>query len=69
MNLWASAFDDMNAIDGNYDRLTLDQKLKVAEIKAYLTSGRGFRLFRTLGSTQHGVRVNAMSDQVRARYR
>ena len=36
MNMWADAFDDMNAIDGS-DELTIDQKLKIAEIKALLS--------------------------------
>lgn len=37
MNMWTDAFDDMNAIDLQHDKLTLDQQLKVAEIKALLS--------------------------------
>jgi len=41
MNLWADAFDSMNAIDSNtHLTLTLDQKLKLAEIKALLAIGQ-----------------------------
>jgi hypothetical protein len=37
MNLFTMAFDDMNAIDLKSDELTVDQKLKIAEIKALLS--------------------------------
>lgn len=37
MSLWADAFDDMNKIDMLSEDLTLDQRLKVAEIKALLS--------------------------------
>lgn len=37
MNLWSMAFDDMNALDGKADEMTLDQRLKLAEIKALLS--------------------------------
>jgi hypothetical protein len=37
MDLFAMAFDDMNAIDYQSDELTIDQKLKLAEIKALLS--------------------------------
>jgi hypothetical protein len=40
MDLWADAFDDMNKIDYKYDELTLDQQLKIAEIKALLAIGQ-----------------------------
>lgn len=37
MNLWTEAYDDMNAIDLKSDELTMDQRLKLAEIKALLS--------------------------------
>jgi len=37
MNMWAEAFDAMNAIDSSDEVLTTDQKLKLAEIKALLS--------------------------------
>lgn len=37
MNMWADAFDDMNAIDLKSVDLTVDQKLKIAEVKALLS--------------------------------
>lgn len=37
MDLFAMAFDDMNAIDYQSDELTIDQKLKLAEVKALLS--------------------------------
>jgi hypothetical protein len=37
MNMWNDAFDDMNAIDLKSKELTIDQRLKVAEIKALLS--------------------------------
>jgi hypothetical protein len=38
MNMWADAFDDMNAIDSTeHDHLNIDQRLKIAEIKALLS--------------------------------
>lgn len=37
MNMWYVAFDDLNAIDLKSDELTIDQRLKVAEIKALLS--------------------------------
>jgi hypothetical protein len=40
MNLWTSAFDDMNAIDRAQYAKTDDQKLKIAEIKALLAIGQ-----------------------------
>ena len=39
MDLWTNAFDAMNQID-MYETLTLDQKLKIAEIKALLAIGQ-----------------------------
>lgn len=36
MNMWADAFDDMNKFDQERD-LTVDQRLKVAQIKALLS--------------------------------
>lgn len=35
--MWADAFDDMNAMDLKSDDLTVDQRLKIAEIKALLS--------------------------------
>lgn len=39
MDLWSDAFDSMNAIDSgpNQSSLTVDQQLKLAEIKALLS--------------------------------
>ncbi len=35
--MWARAFDDMNAVDRESADLTVDQRLKLAEIKALLS--------------------------------
>jgi hypothetical protein len=40
MDLWTDAFDDMNAFDNKIDELSVDQQLKVAEIKALLAIGQ-----------------------------
>ena len=41
MNLWADAFDEANAIDSQQgEHLTIDQRLKLAEIKALLAIGQ-----------------------------
>lgn len=37
MNLFADAFDDMNALDHTSEQLTIDQRLKLAEVKALLS--------------------------------
>jgi hypothetical protein len=37
MDLFSMAFDDMNALDTKSNELTIDQQLKVAEIKALLS--------------------------------
>lgn len=37
MNMWADAFDSMNALDRDSEKMTIDQKLKLAEIKALLS--------------------------------
>ncbi|MFL6162237.1 MAG: hypothetical protein ACJ74U_08410 [Jatrophihabitantaceae bacterium] len=37
MNMYSDAFDAMNAIDSTVEKLTVDQKLKIAEIKALLS--------------------------------
>ncbi|OXM69633.1 hypothetical protein [Amycolatopsis vastitatis] len=38
MNLWADAFDTMNAVENEHgDSLTVDQRLKLAEVKALLS--------------------------------
>ncbi|MDG4832412.1 hypothetical protein O7627_24335 [Solwaraspora sp. WMMD1047] len=37
MDLWSMAFDDMNALDGQADEMTVDQRLKLAEVKALLS--------------------------------
>jgi hypothetical protein len=34
------AFDDMNALDGKADEMSIDQRLKLAEIKALLSIGQ-----------------------------
>jgi hypothetical protein len=52
MELWTAAFDDMNRIDRDYGDLrdlTLDQKLKVAEIKALLAIGQELSLIQDSG--------------------
>lgn len=48
-NLWTDAFDDMNAIDRDHDNLTVDQQLKVAEIKALLAIGQELQIIQELG--------------------
>ncbi len=40
MNLWYTAFDDLHAIEAECKDLTIDQRLKVAEIKALLSIGQ-----------------------------
>lgn len=42
MSLWNEAYDTMNAIESRFpaDSLTLDQQLKLAEIKALLAIGQ-----------------------------
>jgi hypothetical protein len=35
--MWHEAADAMNALDGDADEMTVDQKLKLAEIKALLS--------------------------------
>ena len=37
MDLFNMAYDDMNTIDANDFSLTVDQRLKIAEIKALLS--------------------------------
>ncbi|UJW32436.1 hypothetical protein L3Q67_01200 [Saccharothrix sp. AJ9571] len=37
MNMFAEAFDAMNAIDSAPQELTIDQQLKLAEVKALLS--------------------------------
>jgi hypothetical protein len=37
VDMWADAFDSMNAIDLKSEALTVDQRLKLAEIKALLS--------------------------------
>jgi hypothetical protein len=48
-NLWTDAFCDMNEIDRDYDKLTLDQKLKVSEIEALLAIGRELSIIQERG--------------------
>jgi hypothetical protein len=40
VNLWYMAFDDMNALDAKADEMSIDQRLKLAEIKALLSIGQ-----------------------------
>jgi hypothetical protein len=40
VNLWADAFDAMNAIESREDHLTLDQQMQMAHIKALLAIGQ-----------------------------
>lgn len=40
MSLWHQAFDDMNALDAKADEMSLDQRLKLAEVKALLAIGQ-----------------------------
>jgi len=49
MNMWTDAFDDMNKIDLKYDELSLDQQLKVVEIKALLAIGAELSLIQDSG--------------------
>jgi hypothetical protein len=50
-NLWTEAFDAMNAVDrDHHDELTLEQKLKVAEIKALLAIGQELSIIQ-----EHGI--------------
>ncbi|MCS5513163.1 hypothetical protein NY537_10460 [Curtobacterium flaccumfaciens pv. betae] len=49
MNLWNDAFDDMNKIDLKFDQLTLEQQLKVVEIKALLAIGQELSLIQDQG--------------------
>lgn len=48
MNLWTDAFDSMNAIDRR-DDLTVDQQIKIAEIKALLSIGQELSLIHHQG--------------------
>jgi hypothetical protein len=47
-NLWTDAFDHMNEIERN--TRTLDQSLKVAEIKALLAIGQELQIIQ-----EHGI--------------
>jgi hypothetical protein len=49
VELWTSAFDDMNEIDRAQHQLTEDQKLKVAEIKALLAIGPELSIIQERG--------------------
>jgi len=49
MNLWGDAFDDMNAIDYKRDDLTIDQQLKIAEVKALLAIAQELSLIQEQG--------------------
>jgi hypothetical protein len=40
VDLWADAFDAMNAIESREDHLTLDQQMQMAQIKALLAIGQ-----------------------------
>jgi hypothetical protein len=40
MDLWSMALDDLNAIDTEEVATSVDQRLKVAEIKALLAIGQ-----------------------------
>lgn len=40
MDLWSDAFDSMNELDYKAKEMTLDQQLKLAEIKALLSIGQ-----------------------------
>jgi hypothetical protein len=40
VDLWAVAFDAMNAIESREDHLTLDQQMQMAQIKALLSIGQ-----------------------------
>ncbi len=39
-HLWSDAFDDMNALDRDSEQFTVDQRLKLAEVKALLAIGQ-----------------------------
>lgn len=37
MDMWTDAFDGVNELDLRSDELSIDQKLKIAEVKALLS--------------------------------
>lgn len=49
MNLWYMAFDDMNALDAKSESMSIDQLLKLAEIKALLSIGQELSKIHTQG--------------------
>lgn len=56
MNMWADAFDDLNDIDRKRDELSVDQLLKIAEVKALLAIGQELSSIH-----QHGINPEFMS--------
>lgn len=40
MSLWHQAFDDMNVLEADADAMSVDQRLKLAEVKALLAIGQ-----------------------------
>lgn len=48
MNLWNDAYDALSAIDSR-DDLTVDQQIKMAEIKALLSIGQELSLIHHQG--------------------
>ena len=48
LNLWASAADDVDRLS-EMDSLTVDQQLKIAEIRALLAIGRELSLIQNQG--------------------
>jgi hypothetical protein len=49
MNMWADAFDEMNSIDNGRNELTIDQGLKLAEVKALLSISQELSLIHHEG--------------------
>lgn len=51
MNLWSEAYSAMSAVENRYEveSLTLDQELKLAEIKALLAIGQELSLIHHEG--------------------
>jgi hypothetical protein len=54
MNMWADAFDAMNAIDSGPDsgKLNVDQQLKLAQIKALLSISQELSKIQDEGISQ-----------------
>ena len=49
MNLWADAFDDMNALDQKREQMTIEQQLGLAQLKALLSISQELSLIQNQG--------------------